>query len=58
MIYGSKNPLQCSLSKLEAKRKVQTWAAKYADDEEEDAEPTVGSRPLSVNIHFNVRVTC
>ena len=29
-------PLQRSLSKLEAQREVQTWAAQYATDEEED----------------------
>ena len=42
LIYGSKNLLQCLLSKLEVKREVQTWAAKYADDEEEDDGTDVG----------------
>ena len=42
MIYGSKNLLQCLLLKLEVKREVLTWAAKYADDDEEDDGTDVG----------------
>lgn len=42
LIYGSKNLLQCLLSKLEVKREVLTWAAKYADDDEEDDGTDVG----------------
>jgi hypothetical protein len=37
-IYGAKTPLQRSLSKLEAEREVQTWAAKYAKDEDEEED--------------------
>ena len=45
-IYGSKTPLQRSLSKLEAEREVQTWAAKYAVDDEEEDDGTDGRLTL------------
>jgi hypothetical protein len=44
--YGAKTPLQRSLSKLEAEREVQTWAAKYAAEEEEDDDGTDGKLTL------------
>jgi hypothetical protein len=44
--YGAKTPLQRSLSKLEAEREVQTWAAKYAVEEEEEDDGTDGKLTL------------
>jgi hypothetical protein len=45
--YGAKTPLQRSLSKLEAEREVQTWAAKYvAEEEEEEDDGTDGKLTL------------
>jgi hypothetical protein len=41
--YGAKTPLQRSLSKLEAEREVQTWAAKYAEEEGEEDEEDDGT---------------